>query len=183
MASTTSYSGKRTDLGPLMDRVTKKREEAIITRENGEPVVMLSLDEWSSINETLHVLSSREYIEVIRDSLKRLENKADIRKSREKIDVVRSNRNGGMTERAALRTFRLCNKKNAARARLPEQAQVILETIGDLGGEASKRQIVNNLTKNGLQTRQEPKRIFDFYCKRLVEEGYMKETNATSVAS
>lgn len=184
MAIATNYSGAQTDLGALMDRVSKKREEAIITRKKGEPVVMLSLDEWSRINETLHIMSSQENIDALRDSIDRLENRKGIRKSRKKIDEVKSNSSAGMTNKSASKTFRLRNmKRNKRNGReLPRQAEIILKTMRNLGGVATKLQIVNGLESNGLETCQEPKRIFDYYRKRLVDDGYLQEIDPASGA-
>ena len=55
-----SYSEARNNLKSVMDRVVDDCEEAVITRRNGEAVVMISLSEWNSIRETEHLLSNPE---------------------------------------------------------------------------------------------------------------------------
>lgn len=55
-----SYSDARNHLKSVMDRVVEDCEEAVITRRNGEAVVMISLSEWNSIKETEHLLSNPE---------------------------------------------------------------------------------------------------------------------------
>lgn len=53
-----TYSDARKNLKNLMDRVVADRDHTIVTRQNGEAVVMVSLAEWNSIMETAHLLSS-----------------------------------------------------------------------------------------------------------------------------
>ena len=55
-----SYSEARNNLKSVLDRVVDDCEEAVITRRNGEAVVMISLSEWNSIRETEHLLSNPE---------------------------------------------------------------------------------------------------------------------------
>jgi antitoxin YefM len=53
-----NYVDARRNLKRVMDRVVADMAEILITRQNGEAVVMVSLVNWNSINETLHLLSS-----------------------------------------------------------------------------------------------------------------------------
>ena len=57
--------------------------------------------------------------------------------------------------------------------RLPAQAVIILNTLEALGGTASQSEVVGALLDNGLKTVQSPKRIYTFYRKDLMEEGYI----------
>ena len=57
--------------------------------------------------------------------------------------------------------------------KLPAQALIILNTIEALGGSATQSEIVGALLENGLKTVQSPKRIYTFYRKDLMEEGYI----------
>ena len=41
-----------------MDRVNDDHEPVIVTRANGKPVVMVSLEDWASMDETTYLLSS-----------------------------------------------------------------------------------------------------------------------------
>jgi antitoxin YefM len=54
-----SYSDTRTNLKRVIDRVVADRAPILVTRQNGESVVMVSLADWSSIEETLHLGSTR----------------------------------------------------------------------------------------------------------------------------
>ena len=53
---TVSYSELRQKLKAHMDRVCADRTPLLVTRQGGEAVVMLSLAEYESIEETLHLL-------------------------------------------------------------------------------------------------------------------------------
>jgi antitoxin YefM len=55
---TVSYSELRQNLKARMDKVCDDHAPVLVTRQNGEPVVMMSLSEYESLEETLHLLSS-----------------------------------------------------------------------------------------------------------------------------
>ncbi len=57
-ANILSFSQARASLKALMERVTADKAPAIITRQGGEPVVMIALSEWEAIQETNYLLSS-----------------------------------------------------------------------------------------------------------------------------
>lgn len=53
-----SYSDARANLKQLMDRVVNDKTQVVVTRRNAESVVMVSLDDWHSMEETMHLLST-----------------------------------------------------------------------------------------------------------------------------
>ena len=53
-----TYSDARAQFKGVMDRAINDKQEVVVTRKNGEAVVVVSLEAWNSINETLHLLSS-----------------------------------------------------------------------------------------------------------------------------
>lgn len=53
-----NYTDARKNLKDIMDRVVADMTEIVVTRQKGDSVVVVSLPEWNSINETLHLLSS-----------------------------------------------------------------------------------------------------------------------------
>jgi antitoxin YefM len=56
---TTSYSELRKNLASALDKVVEDREPVIITRDRGKPAaVLMSLEEFTSWEETLHLLRS-----------------------------------------------------------------------------------------------------------------------------
>lgn len=68
-----TYSDARKNFKAVMDRVVDDCDQTIITRQNGEPVVMVSLSEWNSIMETAHLLSSPKNAQRLRDSIAELD--------------------------------------------------------------------------------------------------------------
>ena len=64
-----SYTEARNNLAHFMDKVCEDRDVLTIMRQNHAPVVMMSLDEFNGINETLHLLSSRNNADRIRQGL------------------------------------------------------------------------------------------------------------------
>ena len=70
------------------------------------------------------------------------------------------------------RKIKLITKAIESR-KLPAQALIVLNTLEALGGTATQADLVNGLLENGLKTVQSPKRIYTFYRKDLMEEGYI----------
>ena len=55
---TLSSTELRANLSAVMDRVNDDHEPVIIHRAKGRPVVMVSLEDWSSMDETSYLLSN-----------------------------------------------------------------------------------------------------------------------------
>lgn len=53
-----NYTEARASLKDVMDRVIHDRVEVVVTRKRREAVVMMSLDEYNAIQETLHLQRS-----------------------------------------------------------------------------------------------------------------------------
>ncbi len=53
-----SYSDTRANLKAVMDKVVDDRTPVVITRQKAEAVVMVSLADWTAMEETLHLLTS-----------------------------------------------------------------------------------------------------------------------------
>jgi len=68
-----TYSEARKKFKAVMDRVVNDADHTVITRQGGEPVVMVSLSEWNSIQETAHLLSSPKNAARLRDSIAQLD--------------------------------------------------------------------------------------------------------------
>ena len=69
-----SFSESRANLKALMDRVVADKAPVTITRARGqESVVMVSESEWSSIEETLYLLSSPANAARLLDAIRGLE--------------------------------------------------------------------------------------------------------------
>jgi antitoxin YefM len=55
---TPSSTELRANLSAVMDRVNDDHEPVIIHRGKGKPVVIVSLEDWESMDETTYLLSS-----------------------------------------------------------------------------------------------------------------------------
>ena len=53
-----SYSAARENLKSVIDRVVEDHAPITITRQRGESAVLVSESDWSSIQETMYLLSS-----------------------------------------------------------------------------------------------------------------------------
>ena len=53
-----SYTAARENLAATMDEVCNDRDPVIITRKRGQAVVMLSLEDYESLEETAYLLRS-----------------------------------------------------------------------------------------------------------------------------
>ncbi len=69
----TSYSDARNNLKALMDRVVANRTPVVVTRRSSEAVVMLSLEDWHALEETLYLHSSPANAARLRDAIAQLD--------------------------------------------------------------------------------------------------------------
>jgi antitoxin YefM len=68
-----TFSDARANFREVMDRAIHDQDEVVITRRKGEAVVVLSLENWSSIRETLHLLSTPANTAALRRSFAELD--------------------------------------------------------------------------------------------------------------
>ena len=68
-----TYTDVRANLKGVMEQVVDDHEEVVVTRKNGKPVVMVSLDTWNSIRETMHLLSTPANAQALRESIAQLD--------------------------------------------------------------------------------------------------------------
>jgi len=54
-----NYSDARAHFKGVMDRAINDQQEVVVTRKKGEAVVVVSLEAWNAINETLHLCPTR----------------------------------------------------------------------------------------------------------------------------
>ena len=64
-----SYSEARANMKKAMDKVCESRKPLVITRKGGDPVVMLSLEDYESLDETAYLMSSPRNAERLRAAL------------------------------------------------------------------------------------------------------------------
>lgn len=68
-----SYSDARANLKALMERVVADRTHFVVTRQKAEPVVMVSLEDWNAMQETVHLLSSDRNAQRLHASIRQLD--------------------------------------------------------------------------------------------------------------
>ncbi|MDH5603065.1 MAG: type II toxin-antitoxin system Phd/YefM family antitoxin [Cyclobacteriaceae bacterium] len=64
-----NFSEFRNELKMYLDSVEDNNETLIIKRKSGKGTVVISLDEYNSIMETMHLLSSRKNAERLYESI------------------------------------------------------------------------------------------------------------------
>jgi antitoxin YefM len=68
-----NYTEFRTDLKKFLDEVEENHETLIIKRGSGKGTVTMSMDEYNSIMETVHLLSSRKNAERLFESIRQMQ--------------------------------------------------------------------------------------------------------------
>lgn len=69
----TSYTAARENLAKLMDRVCDDHDPVIITRKRDQAVVLISLEDYQSLEETAYLLRSPANARRLLESIRELE--------------------------------------------------------------------------------------------------------------
>ncbi|MFC3122698.1 type II toxin-antitoxin system Phd/YefM family antitoxin [Agaribacter flavus] len=78
---TMSYSAFRTNLAATLDKVNDDHKPTIITRQNGRPAVVMSLEDFHAYEETAYLMASPKNAERLNQAIKELEAGQVIEKS------------------------------------------------------------------------------------------------------
>ena len=70
---TTTFSYARQNLATTMDKVTNNHIPITITRQNKEPIVMISLEDFKSMEETAYLMQSINNTLRLNDAITQLE--------------------------------------------------------------------------------------------------------------
>jgi antitoxin YefM len=65
-------SEARANLRRILDRVVRDRTQVVVTRQKAEAVVLVSLEDWNAMEETIHLLAPRN-AERLRSSIRQLD--------------------------------------------------------------------------------------------------------------
>ena len=76
-----NYTEFRTGLKKFLDCVEENNETLIIKRGTGNGTVMISLNEYNSIMETVHLLSSKANADRLYESIKQIKEGKKVRKN------------------------------------------------------------------------------------------------------
>ena len=68
----TNYSVFRINLKKFLDAVEDSNETLVIKRATGKGSVMISLDEYNSLMETVHLLSSKKNADLLYESMQQM---------------------------------------------------------------------------------------------------------------
>lgn len=68
-----NFTEFRTGLKTYLDNVENNNETLVIKRKSGKGTVMISLEEYNSLMETMHLLSSKANADRLYDSIKQME--------------------------------------------------------------------------------------------------------------
>ena len=68
----TNYTELRTHLKKLLDAVENDQETLIIKRNKGKGAVVISLEEYNSLMETVHLLSSKKNADRLYESMQQM---------------------------------------------------------------------------------------------------------------
>ncbi|NNC00912.1 type II toxin-antitoxin system prevent-host-death family antitoxin [Corallococcus exiguus] len=78
--SPVTFTDLRNNLATHLDRVEADRTELVVTRQNHEPVVIVTLAEWEGMKETLHLLGTPANAEHLLASIDELTSKGGTEK-------------------------------------------------------------------------------------------------------
>jgi antitoxin YefM len=76
-----NYTEFRTGLKYYLDNVEFNNETLIIKRKSGKGTVLISLEEYNSIMETLHLLSSKKNAKRLFESIEQMKSGKKVQKS------------------------------------------------------------------------------------------------------
>ena len=75
-----NFTEFRTKLKKFLDTIEENNETLIIKRGTGKGTVMISLDEYNSLMETVHLLSSKTNADRLYESIQQMKNGKGIQK-------------------------------------------------------------------------------------------------------
>ena len=67
-----TYSHTRQHLSEIMNKVSDDRAPILITRQNGNPVVMMSLQDFNALEETAYLMRSPKNVRRLMESIEQL---------------------------------------------------------------------------------------------------------------
>lgn len=69
-----SYTTARNNLASTMEKVCNDHSPIIITRQNADPVIMISLADYNAMQETAYLLKSPKNAAILAQSMQELKN-------------------------------------------------------------------------------------------------------------
>ncbi len=72
--NTISYSAFRGHLASMLDKVNDDHKPLLITRQNGKPAVLISLEDFQAYEETAYLMASPKNAERLSQAINEVEN-------------------------------------------------------------------------------------------------------------
>lgn len=88
MNNNINYSNFRSNLSAMLDKVVKDKAPLFVTRQQGETVVVLSLEDFNSYKETLYLLSNRVNVEHLQQSIEQAKKGEKISFNMDELDKL-----------------------------------------------------------------------------------------------
>jgi antitoxin YefM len=76
----TNFTELRSDLKRILDEVEENNETVVIKRNSGKGSIIISLEEYNSMMETMHLLSSKKNADRLFESIDQVKSKKVISK-------------------------------------------------------------------------------------------------------
>ena len=70
---TMSYSSFRNHLAKMLDKVNEDHAPVLVTRQNGKPAVLVSLEDFQSYEETAYLMASPANAERLNEAIAQIE--------------------------------------------------------------------------------------------------------------
>ena len=77
---TTTFSYARQNLASTMDSISQNHNPMTITRQNKEPIIMISLSDYKSMEETAYLMQSNNNAQRLNSAIEELENGLGLKK-------------------------------------------------------------------------------------------------------
>ncbi len=68
-----TYSAFRSDLAKTLDKVNEDHKPMLVTRQNGKPAVVMSLEDFKSYEETAYLMASPENAARLHEAITQVE--------------------------------------------------------------------------------------------------------------
>jgi antitoxin YefM len=68
-----SYTAARNNLAKTMEMVCEDHDPVIVTRKSNQSVVIMSMEDYESMNETAYLMRSPENVKRLKESIKELD--------------------------------------------------------------------------------------------------------------
>jgi antitoxin YefM len=82
MLDTISYTQLRNRLAKTLDKVTQDRAPVLITRQKGKPAVLISMEDYTALEETVYLLRSPKNAARLRAAREQVEKEIALRARR-----------------------------------------------------------------------------------------------------